>query len=51
MTDMLDMNRKVILIKDSKIKIISVKLHSLWEKLQFTNCYEEDLKYKSTLLL
>ena len=33
MTDMLDMNRKVMVIKDSKIKIINVKIHSLWEKL------------------
>jgi len=33
MTDVLDINRKVMLIKDSKIKNINVKLHSLWEKL------------------
>jgi len=33
MTDILDMNRKVMLIKDSKFKINNVKLHSLWEKL------------------
>jgi len=27
------MNTKMMLIKDSKIKFISVKLHSLWWKL------------------
>jgi hypothetical protein len=33
MTDILDINRKVMLIKDSKSNIINMKLYSMWEKL------------------